>query len=244
MHLETFLALTDVARQGDVGGLDQLDHLFEVVVVAHHADQERALLLGFGRGLALAGEFGFELGDFLVELEIEVVDVARLPAAEGFGPGGARWAVRQRRLGRHHGHLDAAGFAVRAHFDHRHGVETQQGEVVQIVVGERFTAQVGMDQPQRAEPADTAAQAADVGQLELLGVADDDVADVAIAFHQHADLTAELAGDFAEVFAELGGGDLLGRSSPPEGSLERLDQGGLDAANVAVDVGNSLFLKW
>jgi hypothetical protein len=62
------------------------------------------------------------------------------------------------------------------------------------------------------------------------------VADVAVAFHQDADLAAELFGDFAEVLEQLGGGDFLGRGAAAEGAFERFDERRFEAADVAVDI--------
>ena len=60
--------------------------------------------------------------------------------------------------------LDPPGAAVGQRLDHGDQVEAQQREVVEVVAGERLAAQMRVDEPQAAEAADAAAQAADVGE--------------------------------------------------------------------------------
>ncbi len=67
------------------------------------------------------------------------------------------------------GQLDAAGQAVRQRLDGGHQVEPQERQVVQVVLGQRLAAEVGVHQAQAAEAADAAAQTADVGQVQAGG---------------------------------------------------------------------------
>ena len=145
----------------------------------------------------------------------------------------SRLARRRRQVGE----LDAPRLAAVVDLDHRHQVEAQQRQVGEVVAAEAFAAQVGVHQAQAAETADAAAQAADVGNLDLVRVADDDVAHRAFAGEQHADLAAEVGGERRQVAGELQGDHLLRLDAAPEGALEGAPLGGLDALQVTVDVG-------
>ncbi|HEY8021421.1 MAG TPA: hypothetical protein VIH93_09980 [Thermoanaerobaculia bacterium] len=95
-----------------------------------------------------------------------------------------------------------------------------------------------MDEAEAAEAPHPAAQPADVRQGQAVGVADDDVADRAVAAEEDADLAAELARDRGEVPGELGRDDLARLDAAPERALEGAELGRLDAAGIAFDVGD------
>ncbi len=72
-----------------------------------------------------------------------------------------------------------------------------------------------------------------------MGVADDDVADGAVAAEQHADLAAEPARDLGQVAGELRRDHLPRIDAAAVGALQGAQVGSLDAAGVAVNlVGN------
>ncbi len=163
--------------------------------------------------------------------KFELVDVGRLNLFErlvpAFAVGPKRRQVRK---------VDAARQAVREDFDGGHQVQAQQGEVVQVVAGERLALQMGVDQPQPAEPADAAPEAPDVGQGQAVGVSHDHVADDAVAPEEDTDLPVEPARGFGEVPGKLGGNDLPRVHTAAVGALQGADFGSLDAADVAVDL--------
>ena len=132
--------------------------------------------------------------------------------------------------------LHPSGEAALQHLDHGDQIEAQEREVVEVVPGQRLAFEMRVDQAQAAEAADAAAQAADVGKGQAVGVAHDDVADGPLAAEQHADLAVELAGDFGEVPGELGGDHLTGVDPAAVGALQGADLGRFDAADVAVDL--------
>ena len=68
-----------------------------------------------------------------------------------------------------------------------------------------------------------ARRAADVGQLELARVADDDRVDVALAVEQHADLAVGLVRDLGEVAGELRRDDRLGVDAAAVGAAEGVE---------------------
>ena len=59
--------------------------------------------------------------------------------------------------GRHQPDCDRGGR------DHRHHVATHQSQIVQIIVGQPFTAKVGVDKPQPPETSNATTQSPDVG---------------------------------------------------------------------------------
>jgi len=93
-----------------------------------------------------------------------------------------------------------------------------------------------VDQAQAAEAAGAAAQAADVRQDELVGVADDDLFDASLAREENADLAPQITRRLGQVTGELGGDDVVGGDPPAKGPFERPPLGGLDAAGVAFDL--------
>jgi hypothetical protein len=70
-----------------------------------------------------------------------------------------------------------------------------------------------------------------------VGVADDDVADDAVAPQQHSHLAAETARHLGQVARQLRRHHLPRIDAPAVGALEGAQLGRLDAAEVAVDRG-------
>ena len=197
----------------------------------------RARSFGLAGGAGDAGELVLEGPHRGLDVEAELMDVRRLKALEGLvAVCGVAVAVRSQ--GGQMGEVDPSGQAVPQHLDRRHQVEPQQGEVVEVVAGQRLPLQMGVDEPQAAEAADAAAQAADVGQGEAVGVAHDDVADDAVAPEQDSDLPVEPAGGLGQMPGELGGDHLPRVDAAAESTLQGADLGRFDPSDVAVDLGN------
>jgi hypothetical protein len=74
-------------------------------------------------------------------------------------------------------------------------------------------------------------------------VADDDVADHAVASQEDADLAVEPSRGFGEVAGELGGDDLPRVDAAAVGALEGADLRSLDAPDVAVDLWDGSLLS-
>lgn len=83
-------------------------------------------------------------------------------------------------------------------------VETEEGEVGEVVLRERLAAEVGVDEPETAKPTARGAKAADVGKDEPRRVPDDDVLNLAAPVDEDADLARYLRRDLAEEGRELG----------------------------------------
>ena len=97
-----------------------------------------------------------------------------------------------------------------------------------------------MHQPQAAQAVRAGAGAADVGQVELAGVADHDRLHVPLAVEQHADLAVRLPGDLGEVARQLGRDHLLGADAAAVGAAEGVELALLEAEGVAVDLFHEL----
>ena len=93
-----------------------------------------------------------------------------------------------------------------------------------------------MHQPQAAQTHLARAGAADVRQLELVGVADHDLLDLALAVEQHADLPVGLARQLGEVAGQLRADDLVRRDAAAVGVAQLVQLAGLEAEGVAVQV--------
>jgi hypothetical protein len=157
-------ALDDDVERVHAGGAAELAQLGDarVRVAAapdRHVNEERARRArpaghrpGAPRELRL--QRGHELGD----VQLQVVGRLRLQLE----PQLALRVVRQRMADEHAPRLSA-----RVHGDGGDQVEPQEGEVGEVVLGQRLAAQVGVNQAQAAKPAGPAAQTADVRQHQL-----------------------------------------------------------------------------
>ena len=128
-----------------------------------------------------------------------------------------------------------ARLAVGRELDGRDEVEAQAHEVDEIVARERLAAQVRVHEAQPAEAPFGRAQAPDVRQHQLPGVADDHVVDLARAVHERADLPPRLDGGLDERARQLGRRDVVGRNAAPVDALERPERRRREAGLVAVD---------
>ncbi len=217
------------------GGLHQLQNLGEAIVVRVDPDHEHPFFLGLaGAAPGEAGEFFLQSLHLGLEIEIERVDVARLePLEELVGVGGDLFVGCCRR---DHRHLDTTRLAVFSGLHHGHRIETQQGQVVEIVGGERFATQVGMHEAQATETPHTSAQATDVGQVQGRGVAHHHIADVTLPPDHHSDLAPELPRDLGQVPGQLSRHHFPGRDLASIGPLQSFFLRGLDALEIAVDM--------
>ncbi len=73
-------------------------------------------------------------------------------------------------------------------------IEPEQLQISHVVAGERLVAEVRVDEPKAAEPTLPAADATEIGEHDLRGVADHDVLDRAAAIDENADLAMKLRG--------------------------------------------------
>src|SRR4051794_4996563 len=85
------------------------------------------------------------------------------------------------------------------------------------------------------EPAAPGADAADLGQVDARGIADEHVLDLAPPADQDPDLPLDLARDAAQVRGELGRRDFSGTQPPPVNAFERVLLAGLEPRDIAAD---------
>ena len=214
---------------------NQLQGLGEVLVVGPNPHDQRPFgAVAAGRAADDPGELVFERLDRRLEIEVELVD------GSGANPDkrilGRLVVVAGRQDRRVEvGGLDAPGQPAVANLHHRHEVEPQQCQVVEIVEAEGLSLEMSVHESKAAEAPGSTAQTTDVGKHEPARVADDDVADRSVASDQNAHLAAELFGDLGEMTGELGGDDFVRRHTAPVRSLESALLRGLDALDVAVD---------
>jgi hypothetical protein len=81
-----------------------------------------------------------------------------------------------------------AGFGV--HVNGRHEIESQEGEVCQVVLRERLAAQVRVHTAQAAKTSRSDADAFEIRQLDAPIIADHHVLHVTFPIDQRADLSA------------------------------------------------------
>ena len=74
-------------------------------------------------------------------------------------------------------HLDMLGAALFVHLDGGHHVQAEQCHVRQILLGEVRGAEMGMDAAQAAQPIRPGSGAAELGNFDVVCVADNDVSD-------------------------------------------------------------------
>jgi len=99
--------------------------------------------------------------------------------------------------------LDGRGLAEGAHLNDGDQVEVKAGEVGEVVAGQPLAADVGVDEADTAKKRAPGAMAAEVGQLEALGVTDDNLLDAAPAVNNEADLSIEIARDHRQLLREV-----------------------------------------
>ncbi len=75
-------------------------------------------------------------------------------------------------------------------------IQAQEGEVVEIFLAEFFAFQVGVHQAQAAQT--SGPRTIELRDEDTAGIADHQMSDIAAAINQHAQLTANLAGQLAQ----------------------------------------------
>jgi hypothetical protein len=122
----------------------------------------------------------------------------------------------------------------------RDQIEPQAHEVHQIVAGQRLAAQVRVHEAQSTEAPLGRAQASDVGEHQLRGVADDDAVDLAGAVHEHAHLAPDFERNGGERAGKLGVRDVVGGHATPREAFQRAQGRWRQTGLVAEDVDGCL----
>jgi hypothetical protein len=108
-------------------------------------------------------------------------------------------------------------------------VESQLGEIGEIVACQLFAAEVSVHQPDATKALGASASATQIGDLEAGGVADDDGFDGPSSIEEQTYLASGLDGDGEDGGGELLSDDLCGRDFSSIESLERGELAGLEA---------------
>jgi hypothetical protein len=96
--------------------------------------------------------------------------------------------------------------------DGGHKVQAEQGQISQVVPGQFFTAQMCMQAAEATKAIARYAYALKVGQLNLPGVANDYIFDVAFAVDQRPNLSSRFKRKLAKVPGELRSDNIPGRN--------------------------------
>jgi hypothetical protein len=129
--------------------------------------------------------------------------------------------------------VHVAGGAVGAGVNGGHEVEAQAREVDEVVVGEGLAAEVGVHEAQATETARGGAEAADVGQHQLVGVADDDMLDGPGAVHEYAHLAPRGGRRLCEGARQLRRRNPIGGNPAAKDALQCAALAGAQACGVA-----------
>jgi len=127
-----------------------------------------------------------------------------------------------------------AGEAVIAGVDGADEIETQEREVGEVVRGELFAGEVGVDQAEPLETAGGGAKPVEIRDQDVVVRSDDDIGRLAAAGDQDADLTVDLPGELRELAGQVVGDDPLRRDAPPVELPDPLDFDRREAGQVAV----------
>jgi hypothetical protein len=138
--------------------------------------------------------------------------------------------------GAERGGVGQAGQAVVADADRDDGVEAQEGQVGQVVSGEAFVGEMGLDEAEAAQAAAAGTQTAPVRQLGAGGATDQDVLDGPGAVEEHADLAADLAGEAGQLAGQFVRDEAVGGEPATDEALERLHLAGFETMRVAVNL--------
>ena len=87
---------------------------------------------------------------------------------------------------------------------HRHKIKPEKEQIHQVVVGEVFTARMGMDQPQAAQTAACCPYLAQFGDHQAAMVTDYDVLDLTGSVDEQPYLPVQFMGQFAQGPGHLG----------------------------------------
>ena len=188
----------EAGRAGQFGQLRQRLFLIRVAL-PRHADQNR-LLLEVVHEMDGAGpaQLLVEGAEKFAQADLAVLRGDWRPDLVGFAGRIRREDVRR---------IQMAWLAVGAHAEGRDQVQAQERQVGQVVLTQRFVAQMRVDQPNAAERLPAEAIVREVGQDDLSVVPDDDVLDHAPTIDEQADLAPDLAGEPCAEPGQLPGDD-------------------------------------
>lgn len=111
-------------------------------------------------------------------------------------------------------------------------VEAKQGEVCEIIVGKRFTVEMGVNESETRQSIHASPVRAQIGNEDRACIPDHHDFDVAAPIDQHADLALEFAGQFGERARKLGTDDAVSWNPSVCELLQPLVLGRLESMRV------------
>lgn len=130
-------------------------------------------------------------------------------------------------------HVERAGQSTGQHLDGRHEIETQQGEVGQVLIIQRFVIEVRMHE---AHPSETVAAApAQFREEETAGIPHQYSLDLAAPIQQQTDLPLDFFRDFGECARQFRCDDMRGMHASLTELVQAPNLGRLQAVCVAAE---------
>ncbi len=173
-----------------------------------------------------AGELRFDGGDHGITVDIELVGRQGRHDLKGVFRVGSRQDV---------GGIHLVGFAGGIDGDGGHQVQAQQGQVGEVILGQRFAFKVRVKTAQPAQAAGGAAVGVGVGQHYLSLISHHEVSDFALTVDQHPHLAANFGRDAAQLAHQLAAGDSAGRDFASVNVLQKAQLACFKATGVAVN---------
>ena len=121
-------------------------------------------------------------------------------------------------------------------------VKPEQHQVGQVVFGQRFGLQVGVDQAQPPQPFTAQGVVLQVGDQQPFFCADQDQFNGAVAIDQQADLAAQFKGKFKQATGQFGRTEFVSRNTAAVETFYRLNLALFQACKVTVEFVNGMVL--
>ena len=130
--------------------------------------------------------------------------------------------------------LDPVWVAIFPGLDHNHKIQTQQHQIVQVVLSKRFPSKVCVHETKAAETCCPAAEPPNVREFEMRGISQDHISNNTVAGQQDADLPSQFPGESAKVPCKFRRNSLLRQDAPPKRPLQGATLGLLYSQDVSV----------
>jgi hypothetical protein len=124
--------------------------------------------------------------------------------------------------------------------DADHRIQSQNPEIRQVVPGQSFAGEMGMDATEPSEAPAPRPQSAPIGQFDGPGVADHHVLYVAAPIRENSDLAPDLAADLGELASEFLAEEPIGRKPSREHPLQQLHLASFQPAGISKDLNGRL----
>ena len=129
--------------------------------------------------------------------------------------------------------MQLTGQSFGRHEDGGHGVEAEQRKVGEVVAGEGFTLEMGVDQAKAAQSRLACSGATDVWQDQATGLADHHPLDLAFSAQEYAELAPSLERKLGEVTRQLAADQFTRADAAAKGRPQSMQLRLLEAEGVA-----------